>query len=131
MTMSLTGFKSRLSCEFEKDSIIIITGDHGSWGFRIGEDANGRSIPYPLYILDRFGVLAGVYGSKNLTDLMDNGSIKSHVNLFKYVFAYLSGDDKILETVRPDNSYDGSLMMSIKDNQILKMPVKVKFKSSK
>ena len=117
--------------ERDKNSIIILTGDHGSWGYRIGEDAYGRRIPYPLYILDRFGILAGIYAPKNLSALLSNGTIKSHVNLFKYVFAFLSEDDKILKTLRPDHSYDGSLIMSIKDNQILKRPVKVTFKNNR
>jgi hypothetical protein len=114
----------------DKNSIIIVTGDHGSWGYRIGEDADGKRISYPLYILDRFGVLAGIYGPESLSDLLNNGTIKSHVNLFKYIFAFLSEDDKVLKTVRRDNSYDGRLLMSIKNNHILEMPEKIKLKYS-
>ena len=112
--------------EKDKNSLIIVIGDHGSWGYRYGDDDNGNRISYPLYILDRFGVLAGIYGSLGgLPDLLNNGTIKSHVNLFKYVFAVLCEDDKVLETLRDDNSFDGPLLMSIQDNRILNRPEKI------
>ena len=115
----------------DKNSLIIVIGDHGSWGYRGGEDANGNKISYPLYILDRFGVLAGIYGGpEGLSGLMSNGTTNSHVNLFKYIFAFLCEDDKVLETLRPDNSYDMALIMAIKDNRILKRPEKITLKNS-
>jgi len=109
----------------DQDSIIIMIGDHGSWGFRIKEDTQGKPISNQLYFLDRFGVFAGIRAPHILSDLMENGTIKSHVNLFKYVFAYLSEDEKILETKAPDDSYDGALIMAIKDGKILENSVKV------
>ncbi|RLA39866.1 MAG: hypothetical protein DRR42_26690, partial [Gammaproteobacteria bacterium] len=57
--------------------------------------------------------------------LLNNGTIKSHVNLFKYIFAFLCEDDKVLETLRRDVSFDEPLLMSIKDNHILKRPEKI------
>ncbi len=57
---------------------------------------------------------------------MENGTIKSHVNLFKYVFAYLSEDNKILETKAPDDSYERAFLMAIKDGVILNYFIKVK-----
>ena len=118
--------------ESDKNSILIVVGDHGSWGYRSGEDVNGKTIPYSLYILDRFGILAGIYSrSKELSDLMNNGTIKSHVNLFKYLFAFLSEDDKVLETLNPDDSFDGPLIMSIRDSQFLKKPEEITLENIK
>lgn len=116
----------------DKNSLIIVIGDHGSWGYRTGEDVNGNRISYPLITLDRFGVLAGIYGqSESVPGLLNNGTIKSHVNLFKYIFAFLCEDDKVLETLSHDDSFDGPLRMSIKDNRILEKPEKITLKNSK
>ncbi len=109
----------------DPNSLIVITGDHGSWGYRFGIDANGKQIPYPLSILDRFGVLSGLYGPPELSNLLTNGSIKSHVNLFKYIFSFLCKNDIILKTLAPDDSYDYVLVMAIKDNKILSSPKKI------
>ena len=112
--------------EKDKESIIILIGDHGSWGFRFMQDAQGRRISHQLFILDRFGVLAGIRGPVALTGLMENGTIKTHVNLFKYLFAYLSENQKILKTVAPDDSYDKKFTMAIKNGKILNDFVKIK-----
>ena len=118
--------------EKDKNSLIIVIGDHGSSGYRTGEDVNGNRISYPLITLDRFGVLAGIYGqSESVPSLLNNGTIKSHVNLFKYIFAFLCEDDKVLETLSHDDSFDGPLRMSIKDNRILEKPEKITLKNSK
>ena len=109
----------------DRDSIIILIGDHGSWGFRSNVDAKGKPISNQLFILDRFGVFAGIRAPHILSDLMGNGTIKSHVNLFKYVFAYLSEDKKILETKASDDSYQDAFLMAIKDGIILKDFLKV------
>lgn len=104
----------------DPDSIIIMIGDHGSWGLRTNQDMNGNTISNQLFILDRFGVFSGMRAPQILSDLMGNGAIKSHVNIFKYVFAYLSEDEKILKTIEPDDSYQNTFLMAIKDGVILK-----------
>jgi hypothetical protein len=110
----------------DSNSIIILIGDHGSWGFRLNEDEKGNPITNQLLMLDHFGVLAGIRAPHYLSDLMKNGTIRSHVNLFKYVFAYLSEDDKILETKTTDDSYIAPFIMGIKDNEILEKLTQVK-----
>ena len=116
----------RLIIDQDKDAIIILIGDHGSWGFRFRQDAQGKRIPHQLFILDRYGVLAGIRGPDALSGLMENGAIKTHVNLFRYLFAYLSDDETILKSVAADDSYDRKFIMAIKDGQILERFVKIK-----
>ena len=112
--------------ENDPDAITILTGDHGSWGFRLNEDSNGDPLTNQVLMVDHFGVLAGIRAPHALSDLMTNGTIRSHVNLFKFVFAYLSGDDQILDTRAADDSYIGPFIMGIKDNEILEKLVQVK-----
>ena len=50
---------------------------------------------------------------------MESGKIKSHVNLFRYIFAHLSGDQTILSTKAPDDSYDQPFLLAIKNGKIL------------
>jgi hypothetical protein len=117
--------------EKDPDSIVILLGDHGSWGFRNKKDTQSRPISNQLYTLDRFGVLAGIRGPDELSDLMENGTIKSHINLFRYVFAHLSDDQTILSTKAPDDSYDQPFLMAIKDGTILDNYITVKLKKGK
>jgi hypothetical protein len=111
----------------DRGAIIILIGDHGSWGFRLKEDAQGRPIPTPLFILDRFGVLAGIYAPEELSVLLENGVIKSHVNLFRYVFASLSADQKMLSTRARDDAYENKFIMAIEEGKILENFTKVTF----
>ena len=111
--------------DVDQDCIIIMIGDHGSRGYRFMLDTEGEYISVPLYILDRFGVFAGIRAPHELSDLMENGTIRSHVNLFKYVFAYLSEDDRILETKALDDSYEGTFILAIRDGAILEKFLKI------
>jgi len=104
----------------DPDSIIIMIGDHGSWGYRFREGTQGRPISNHLFVLDRFGVFAGIRAPNILSDQMEKGSIASHVNILRYVFAYLSEDENILKTRAPDGHYEGQRTMDLKESQILK-----------
>jgi len=113
----------KLILDKDEDPLIIITGDHGSWGYRFREDANGNPIPDNLFILDRFGVLLAIRFPKDY-DQRSDSDIKTHVNLFRYVFAYLSDNNNITKSKVPDNSYENSsdensLSMAIKNGEIL------------
>ncbi|MEW6077371.1 MAG: hypothetical protein AB1724_06150 [Thermodesulfobacteriota bacterium] len=109
----------------DPDSIVIIIGDHGSWGFRLREDADGKPVSTPLFILDRFGVLAAMYAPNELSGRLENGELKSHVNLFRHVFAYLSGDRELLSTMAPDHAFENEMIMAIEDGNILDNFVKI------
>ena len=90
-----------------------------SWGFRLREDADGKPVSTPLFILDRFGVLAAMYAPNELSGRLENGELKSHVNLFRHVFAYLSGDRELLSTMAPDHAFENEMIMAIEDGNIL------------
>jgi hypothetical protein len=89
----------------DEDSLIIIAGDHGPWGYRTKEDEFGRNISDSLVALDRFGVLMAIRFPEDYQGEFEN-QFKTHVNLFRYVFAYLSSNNRILETKAPDYSFD-------------------------
>ena len=109
----------------DPESIIVLIGDHGSWGYRLKEDGKGVEISNGLFILDRFGVLAGIRGPEELNLLVENEIIKSHVNLFRYLFFYLSQDEKILQTTSPDDSYEALYLMAVKNGKILDNFIKI------
>ncbi|MFC1830313.1 hypothetical protein ACFL0O_11980, partial [Thermodesulfobacteriota bacterium] len=102
----------------DDDPLIIIAGDHGSWGYRFKEDANGDPIPDNLFILDRFGTLLGIRFPQDYSQNFDN-EIKTHVNLFRYIFAYLSGNNNIINSKVPDDSYENTSLLAIKNGEIL------------
>jgi hypothetical protein len=86
------------------DPLIIIAGDHGSWGYRWGLDVQGNLVPNDLTFLDKFGVLMAIHFPVDYQKQFDS-EFRTHVNLFRYVFAYLSNSNKILETKAKDDSY--------------------------
>jgi hypothetical protein len=102
----------------DDDPLIIITGDHGSWGYRFKEDANGNPIPDNLFILDRFGVLLAIRFPQDYSQSFDS-DIKTHVNLFRYIFAYLSENNTIIKSKVPDDSYENPSLLAIKNGEIL------------
>jgi len=102
----------------DDDPLIIIAGDHGSWGYRFKEDANGNPIPDNLFILDRFGTLLGIRFPQDYNQSFDK-DIKTHVNLFRYIFAYLSENNNIMQSKVPDDSYEHSSLLAINNGEIL------------
>jgi hypothetical protein len=108
----------KLILSHDKDPLIIIAGDHGPWGYRVKTDGYGRTIPDNLFALDRFGILMAIRFPEGYHRQYDN-KFKTHVNLFRYVFAYLSDSNKILETKAKDDSYDSGSDLAILDGRIL------------
>ena len=88
----------------DNDPLIIITGDHGSWGYRFDLDGHGNEITKSLAFLDKFGVLMAIRFPVDYHQQFDKG-FRTHVNLFRYVFAYLSNSNKILEKKAKDDIY--------------------------
>jgi tetratricopeptide (TPR) repeat protein len=101
----------------DDSSLIIIMGDHGTWGYRYGRNGNNKLIPNRLFTLDRFGVLSAIRLPKGQNQRFDN-NLKTHINIFRYVFAYLSGNDNILTARASDNSYEDAETLVIKDGTI-------------
>lgn len=113
----------------DNDPIIIVAGDHGPWGYRLKMDGSGKIIPDSLFALDRFGVLMSIHFpkdyQKNLTSLL-----KTHVNLFRYVFTYLSDNNQIIENKVEDDSFDYGPSLVIQNGKILEsyIPIEVRLK---
>jgi len=102
----------------DPDPLIVVAGDHGPWGYRLKQDGEGRVISDGLFALDRFGVLMAYHFPKDYDRRFDI-SIRTHVNLFRYIFSYLADDYGILAKKQPDNSYDFDSFMAIRDGYIL------------
>ncbi len=113
--------------KYDNDPLIIIAGDHGSWGYRIREDGDGKVIPDSLYALDRFGILMAIRFPEDYKRQFDN-DFKTHVNLFRYVFAYLSNSNEILENKVQDDSYDYGPQLAISNGKILSKYIPLEFK---
>ena len=119
--------------ERDPGALIIINADHGSWGlghhsFFEKEDLKG--VPDDLITLDSLGVLLAIRwpGSKPKNDQ----DIRTNVNLFRYIFAYLSEREDIFATKVPDHGYiqkgrgKGSIVAKgIHEGNILKNMVEV------
>lgn len=91
----------------DPNALIIISADHGSRGlgeYAWGQDSevlNGKS--EDLIALDHLGVLQAIRwpgGAKNYDQ-----EIQTNVNLFRYIFSYLSEKDDLILTKVEDHSY--------------------------
>ena len=102
----------------DADPVIVIAGDHGPWGYRVKTDAYGRTVPDNLFALDRFGVLMAIRFPADYQGEFDN-EFKTHVNIFRYIFAYMNNSNRILETKAKDDSFDSGSDMAILDGRIL------------
>jgi hypothetical protein len=109
----------------DADPLIIIAGDHGAWGYRKKEDENNKVIPDRLFALDRFGIIMGIRFPTDYDNQFDN-KFKTHVNLFRNIFAYLSDNNEIIEKKEQDNSYDFGPHLAIRDGKILSRYKKIK-----
>ena len=124
-----TGEIIDLILEYDNDPLIIIAGDHGPWGYRLKEDRDNNVIPDSVCALDRFGVLLTIRFPEDYQRQFDN-KFKTHVNLFRYVFAYLSNSNKILENKAKDDSYDFGPMLAIVNGKFLSkfLPIRLNTK---
>lgn len=95
--------------------LVIIAGDHGAWGYRgawrdkdnprpFQEVLREKGIPQSLMSLDLFGILLAIKFPPDYDGRYDS-RIKSTVNLFRYVFSYLCGNDQLLGDKAEDSSY--------------------------
>ena len=89
----------------DNDPLIIIAGDHGPWGYRWGVKGHGdKKTKSLINFLDKLGVLLAIRFPRDYQQQFDR-DFRTHVNLFRYVFAYLSNSNKILETNADDDIY--------------------------
>jgi hypothetical protein len=109
----------------DRDPIIMITGDHGPWGYRLKEDGSSKTIPDSLFALDRFGILMAIRFPEAYQQQYDN-DFKTHVNLFRIVFSFLSDSKQILNMRVNDDSIDYGPNLAIRDGRILDKYLAVK-----
>jgi hypothetical protein len=90
----------------DDDALIIVSADHGAWGFGTtmwAEHSVLESVPDPLIALDHLGVRLAIRWPSG--EPPDGTPIRSNVNLFRHVLAYLSGNDALLKDLAPDDGY--------------------------
>lgn len=111
----------------DSNAVIIINSDHGAWGygaFKLFNKEVFEGLSDRVITLDHLGVLLAIRWPEDAP--VFSRRIQSNVNLFRYVFAYLSGNAEILATQVPDHGYltkgqgQGSLLVQgVHDGEIL------------
>jgi hypothetical protein len=107
----------------DPSAIIIIVGDHGTWaGAHRTESGFTKD-----ETLDKFHVFLAIRWGKGYRGQFD-GQIKSGVNLFRYVFAYLGESESILKTRVNDESYlnRDRVYKVVQDGAVMENPVPYK-----
>ena len=104
----------------DPSAVIIIVADHGSWagaertveGFTVDET------------LDKFNVFLAIKWGNGYRGQYDD-ELKSSANLFRYIFAFLSKDESILQTKVEDSSYlnyKGVVKKVVDNGKVLQNP---------
>jgi hypothetical protein len=103
----------------DRTAIIIIVADHGTWAGaeRTGAGLTGNEI------LDKLNVFLAIRWGSDYNGEYDN-DIKTSVNLFRYIFAFLSQSERILETRVPDDGYlrYGGVWKVVASGKVLEQP---------
>ncbi len=117
----------------DPDALIIINADHGGWGlgaFAWANDEAFERVPDDVIALDQLGVQLAIRWPEGRANHNDN--IRTNVNLFRYIFAYLSERKDILGTKVPDDGYiakgrgKGSIVFqAVHDGEVLERMVEL------
>lgn len=112
----------------DPSALIILNADHGAWGlgaYKYAQMEIFEGVPAELIALDHLGVLLAIRWPENNVPEYELG-IRTNINLFRYIFAYLTENQDILNTKVPDDSFltkgsgkDGILMKVVNDGKIL------------
>jgi len=110
-------------------ALIILNADHGAWGlgaYKWAQMEVFEGLPDDLITLDHLGVLLAIHWPENNTPEF-KVDIRTNINLFRYIFAYLSKSSDILSTKVPDDGYltrgrgkNPILVKAVDDGKILK-----------
>jgi hypothetical protein len=90
----------------DPNSLIVVSGDHGAWGFGNYEFAKREvfdGVPDDLIALDHLGIHLSIRWPGDASKY--DREIQTSVNLFRYIFAFLSESEDILATKVPDHGY--------------------------
>ncbi len=117
----------------DPNALIILNADHGAWGYgnlSIADRSVFEEIPDDLIARDHLGVLLAIHwpdAPPNYTQ-----DIRSNVNLFRYIFSYLSESQAFIATKVRDDGYlikgrgkDGIVMKVLDDGDLLKQMVEL------
>ena len=106
----------------DPDALIVIASDHGPFIF------NHCSNRFPLQtreeVVEYQGAFLAIRWGEDYDGRYDR-DIKSSANLFRYIFSYLMGHEKLLENKPDDDAfyqYKGKVIKSIDDGVILPPP---------
>jgi hypothetical protein len=103
----------------DKEALVVLMGDHGTWRFGktvYSEKDNDR------LVLDKFGALLAVRWPISYDGRYDQ-DIKTSVNLFRFITAFLATDDEILKSKEKDESfflYKGSVYKAVEAGEMIK-----------
>ncbi len=90
----------------DPDALIILNSDHGGFGlgwYGIAPNKVFEGLSTRDTALDHVGVLLALRAPK--PGLGTNMVNPTNINLFRYVFAFVSGNEALLSRKAPDNSY--------------------------
>ena len=100
----------------DNDSIVILASDHGP--FILNKCSTDNPLNTKEEVIERQEVFLAIKAGGQPFDK----NIKSSVNLFRHIFAYLAEDPSILEDKEPDNAFSqvkDSIYQSIRDGKII------------
>lgn len=114
----------------DPNALIILNADHGGWGLGAYKHFQVKlfeGVPDELIALDHLGVLLAIRWPEKNAAVYGLG-LRTNINLFRHIFAYLSETQVILTTKVPDDGYltkgndeeDSILMKVVHDGKILK-----------
>ncbi|MEO8326023.1 MAG: YidC/Oxa1 family membrane protein insertase [Nitrospirota bacterium] len=118
----------------DPNALIIINGDHGAWGLGsyggpIDEEIL-KDVPNDLIALDHLGVLLAIRWPDGASRY--DRDFRTNVNLFRFIFSYLSESEDILATKVSEHGYltrgegKGSIVVEVvHDGEVLEHFVEV------
>ena len=90
----------------DPNALIILGGDHGGWGLGTPRGAKKEvldGVPDDLIALDQLGTHLSIRWPGDASKY--DREIRTSVNLFRYIFAFLSKSEDILATKAPDHGF--------------------------
>ena len=106
----------------QKDTaaIIIIVSDHGTWA-GAKRSKSGLTVDESL---DKLNVFLAIKWGAAYDGRYDD-RVKTSVNLFRYLFAWLSQDEQILQTMKADDGFfkrKGKLWKIVDNGKVAETP---------
>lgn len=95
----------------DKNAIIILVGDHGSWRYRFSNDVKVKD-----FVLSQYNILLSI---KNPYESVKNRpEILSNVNIFRYVISTLAENPNIMKNKRLDMSFGKNNTIFVENGKV-------------